>query len=84
MNFCQGEYDARASLESTQRKTHQCQGICTRDNTDNCNRYLKFALTQCQNLSFEARLNPESKLPFEAHLDNCERSRSSITALECD
>jgi hypothetical protein len=29
MNFCQGEYDAEASMEFTQRKTYQHLETCT-------------------------------------------------------
>jgi hypothetical protein len=45
-------------------------------NADSCSRYLKSTSTQCWNLSFEAHLKPELKLPFEARLYNRESSES--------
>jgi hypothetical protein len=84
MNFCQGEYDAGASLASAQRRDHSTRESSSRTSTWKLQPILESASTQCRNSPLEARLNRCRILPFEANFEIVNRAGVSTSALECD
>jgi hypothetical protein len=58
MNFCQGEYDAGASLASAQRQDHSTRESSSRNSTLTVATDLKSTSTQRRKFTFGGTLEP--------------------------
>jgi hypothetical protein len=61
MNFCQGEYDAGASLASTQRQDHSARGSSSRTSTLAVAADFEIHLNSAPEFTFGGTLEPVPK-----------------------
>jgi hypothetical protein len=84
MNFFQEEYDAGASLASTQRWDHSTCESSSRTSKWVVTTDIIIYLHSVPEFTFGGTLEPCQILPFEASFEIVNRAGVSTTALECD